>query len=218
VAARRIEVVKNGVLKTLLMSRTPSKQIGQSNGHARGATIGGIFRGSTTNLFVTGQGGLPRQQLVRKLLAEARAQGLPYGIIIRQLDDAAVTANPELSRIELFQLLQSQSQDAPPLALLAYRVYPDGREELVRGAQLAPVPIRAWRDVLAVGKQTITLNYLGSPDGQADLRLAGSVDGFVPSSGIESSITTPDLLFRELDLTRSTAGRRAKPAVNRPTP
>jgi hypothetical protein len=54
VAAQRIDVVKNGVLKTLLTSRIPSANNQTSNGHARRTADGGAFRGSAANLFVTG--------------------------------------------------------------------------------------------------------------------------------------------------------------------
>src|SRR5690606_33553255 len=134
---------------------TPSRQIGASNGHARRLAPGGVYHGSSTNLFVQGKGGLPRARLVRKLLDEARSQGLGYAVIIRALDDTAATAAPELSTRELFHMLKSLNPEAPPVALLAYKVYPDGREELVRGAQLQPVLLRAWRDVIAVGDRPV---------------------------------------------------------------
>jgi hypothetical protein len=38
----------------------------------------------------------------------------------------------------------------------------------------------------------------------------------VPTSGIESSVTTPDLLFKELDVASTAAGQHALPAVAAP--
>ena len=75
------------------MSRTPSKKSTSSNGHARLSLPGGVFRGSATNLFVSGRGGQSRAALKKRLLAEAKAQGLPYGIVIRQFDDPAITSS-----------------------------------------------------------------------------------------------------------------------------
>ncbi len=216
VSGQRVEVVKDGVLRSLLTTRTPASPTDTSNGHARRTAKGGAFHGTATNLFVTARGGLPPAALKKRLLAEVRAAGLPHGIIIRRFDDAAVTAASEMSRRELLQMLSNADQSLPPPALLAYRVTPDGKEERVRGAQLGEVPIKAWRDVIAAGKTPTVFNFLASTDGYLEHKLGGVDDGFVPSSGIESSVTTPDLLFKELDLRPSTTGLRARPAVPPP--
>lgn len=213
VTAQRVEVIKDGNLKTLLTSRTPAYKASRSNGHARRTAEGGAFHGSATNLFVLGAGGVPRRALEQKLIAAARAEGLRYGLLIKKLDDAAITAAPEFSRRELVQMIKSTDQALPPPAILAYRVYPDGKRELVRGVQMAEVPIRAWKDVLGVGKDLTTYNFLASTESQLQLRLTGGTDdGFVPSGGIESAIITPDLLMKEIDIYGSKL-ERPKPIV-----
>ena len=216
VPAERVQTIDRGKLVSLLMSRTPSKNIHQSNGHARLAMAGGIFRGSATNLIVNGKRGLAEKALERKLLTEAKAQGLKYGIIIREFNDPAITANSDLTRFERLQLLQSSDDEAPPPALLAYRVYPGGREELVRAVQLKPIGVRAWRDVMAVSRDRTVKNFLASSDDPRLVQVSGNGPGFVPSGGVESSITTPDLLFRELDLGPGSLGRFPAPAVPSP--
>jgi hypothetical protein len=216
VAAQRVEVAKDGQLKTLLTTRTPAHKGSRSNGHARRTADGGTYHGSATNLFVIGKGGVPRKLLEQKLIAAARAAKRPYGLVIKRLDDAAITAAPEFSRRELVQMIKSTDQALPPPALLAYRVYPDGRRELVRGVQMAEVPIRAWRDVLAVGTELTTYNFLASNDSQLQLRLTGGTDdGFVPSGGIESAIITPDLLLEEIDVYGAKV-ERPKPLLPKP--
>lgn len=214
--AERIEVVKDGKLTALLQSRTPSDRTATSNGHARRTADGGAFRGSATNLFVSSKGGVPRKALVGKLIAAARAEGLPYGLIVRRFDDPAITAAPERSRRELLQLVKTSDMDLPPAALLAYRVYPNGREELVRGVQLAEVPIRAWKDVLATSKERTVFNFLSANEQALELVIRGTDDGFVPTGGIESSIITPDLLFKEIEVKQSTAGQRPAPRIPSP--
>lgn len=215
-AAQRVEVVKDGKLTALLQSRTPSDRTATSNGHARRTADGGAFRGSATNLFVSGKGGVSRKALIGKLIAAARAEGLPYGLIVRRFDDPAITAAPERSRRELLQLVKTSDMDLPPAALLAYRVYPNGREELVRGVQLAEVPIRAWKDVLATSKERTVFNFLSANEQALELIIRGTDDGFVPTGGIESSIITPDLLFKEIEVKQSTAGQRPAPRIASP--
>lgn len=217
VAAQRVDVVKDGFLKSLLLSRTPSAKGQKSNGHARRTGEGGAYHGSATNLFVVGKGAVPRASLKAKLIAQAKASGNKYGLIIRKLDDAAITAAPEFSRRELVAMIKSTDQQLPPPAVLAYRVYPNGKEELVRGVQLNEVPMQTWEDVVGVSKETTTYNFLAATESQLQLRLAGGTDeGFVPSSGIESGIVTPDLLFKRLDVQGVSAGSRPAPLLPKP--
>lgn len=218
VASQKVEVIKDGTLKTLLLSRTPSQKGQVSNGHARRTADGGAFHGSATNLFVSGKGAVSRAALRQKLIAAARGEGLKYGLVIRRFDDAAITAAPEFSRRELVQMIKTTDQQLPPPAVLAYRVYPNGKEELVRGVQLAEVPMRAWKDVLGVSKEVTTYNFLSANESQLQLKLTGGTDdGFVPSGGIESSVVTPDLLLKEIDVTNGRVGDLPAPLLPKPT-
>jgi hypothetical protein len=216
VGAQKVQVVKNGMLMEYLRTRTPSKKDEKSNGHARRAVVGGMFLGSATNLILSAKAGLDRKKLVAKALAEAKADGLDFAVIVRRLDDAAITAQPEMTRRELLTMYQNADTDLPPPAILVYKVYPGGKEELVRAAQIGEVAVRAWKDLIAVGKTPTVTNFLASNDTYVIQKINGTDDGAVPSSGIESSVTTPDLLFKELDLSPYTSGLRAKPAVPRP--
>jgi hypothetical protein len=127
VASQKVEVVKNGMLKTLLLSRTPSAKGQESNGHARRTAEGGAFHGSATNLFVKATGGLPRKALYDRLVAAAKADGLKYGLVIKRFDDAAITGAPEFTRREIVQMVKTVDPQLPPPAVLAYRVYPNGK-------------------------------------------------------------------------------------------
>lgn len=222
VAAQRVEVVKDGTLKTLLLSRTPSAKGQTSNGHARCCSVpapaeGGAFHGSATNLFINAKGGASRKALYQKLVAAAKAEGLKYGLVIKRFDDSAVTGAPEFSRRELVQMIKSTDPLLPPPAAIAYKVYPNGKQELVRGVQLVDVPIRAWKDVLGTSKDVTVYNFLNASENQLQLRLTGGTDdGFVPSGGIESSIITPDLLLKEIDVTGALMGVRPTPVVSKP--
>jgi len=216
--AQRVAVVQKGFLKTLLTSRTPSKHIQKSNGHARRQAPGGGFHGSATNLIMTSTRGVSRAQLKRKLLAKVKKEGLKFGVIIRRFDDSALTAAPELARLQLIQLLRTSDPDAPPPTSLAYKVYPNGREELVRGAELKPVDMGQWKRIMATGRRSTLYNFLASVERHIEHKITGVDQGFVPSAGVESAIVAPDLLFEELGITRTKVGFREKPAVPRPTP
>ena len=114
-------------------------------------------------------------------------------------------------------MIKSTDPMLPPPTLLAYRIYPNGKQELVRGVQLSDVPIRAWKDVIGTSKELTAYNYLAATDTQLALRLTGGTDdGFVPSGGIESSVVTPDLLLKEIDVGMTTLGVRPTPVVAKP--
>jgi TldD protein len=218
VAAQKVDVAKDGWLKTLLTSRTPSRKGQVSNGHARRTAEGGAFQGSATNLFVIGRGGVSRKALEQRLIAQARSVGKKYGLVIRRFDDAAVTAESDFTRRELVQMIKTTNQDLPPPATLAYKVYLDGHEELVRGAQLREVPIKAWKDVIGTSSELTVYNFLQPPpnESQLALHIQPTENGYVPSSGIESAVITPDLLFKDLDVFGSTSGEIPLPPVPQP--
>ena len=216
VTARRVEVIQDGTLKTLLSTRTPSQK-----GASRTATRGGRRRRRVPRQrdqpFVTGKGAVRARRAVQRLTSLARAEGLKYGLIVRRFDDAAITSAPEWSRRELVQMIKTTDQALPPPAILAYRVYPNGKQELVRGAQLAEVPMRAWKDVVGVSREMTTYNFLAAQESQLQLRLTGGADdGFVPSSGIESGVITPDLLLKEIDIVGTNVGERPLPVLAKP--
>lgn len=216
VPAQKVEVIKGGFLKQLLTSRTPSRKGAVSNGHARRTAAGGMFHGSATNLILKGTGGQSRAALEARLLAAAKDDGLKYGLIIRSFDDGAITSDPEYSRRELVQMLSNADLELPPPGSTAYKLYPNGKLELVRGVQLDTVPIRAWKDVIGVGTQPIVYNYLAPSESFIEQRINGVDEGFVPSGGIESAIVTPDLLFKELDVEPNTVGQHPMPAIPPP--
>nr|HEX4318179.1 metallopeptidase TldD-related protein [Kofleriaceae bacterium] len=215
--AQRVEVVKNGTLKTLLTSRTPSAKGQTSNGHARRTAEGGAFLGTATNLLITGSSAQSRKGLEQRLVQAAQARGLKYGLVIRKLDDAAITGAPDFTRRELVAMIKSTDLQLVPPAIEVYRIYPNGKEELVRGAQLAEVPITAWEDVMGVSNTTTVYNFLASDQNQLTLRLSGGTeDGNVPSGGIESAIVTPDILVKRLDVTAGSISEHAQPIVSQP--
>ncbi len=217
VSAAKVEVVKDGILKTLLQSRTPSKKGQTSNGHARRTADGGAFHGSATNLFVTARGGVARAQLVQKLITAAKGDGLKYGVIVRRMDDAAITSAPDFTKRELVSMIKGTDQALPPPAILAYRVYPNGKQELVRGFKIGEVPVTAFEDILGTSTELTTYNFLAATESQLQLKLQGGTeDGFVPSGGIESGIITPDLLLKRVNVGGAIGGERTLPIAPKP--
>lgn len=169
VSAKPLKIVENGILKTLLTSRLPSKQMPTSNGRAR-SIFGKPF---ISNLIVTAKEGKTFDELKAELLAQCKAQSLPYGLIFREIDSTFTPSGYGFS---------------PPI--MAYKVYPDGREELVRGLTVESFGVREMRQILAAGNDSATLNHLNG-NGHS-------------GSGIPYSVTAPSVLLDELVVRRDT--------------
>ena len=147
VPAQRVNLIENGILRNLLMSRRPRKEFVQSNGHARAASLGAP-QARVSNLFVRARDGKSNGDLTQSFLKSCRELELPFCIKI-----TALLPDPSPNGA----LLSSP--------LLAYKVFPsDGHEELVRGVQMGEVTLRMLRDITAAGSDNFTYNTVLSGD------------------------------------------------------
>jgi hypothetical protein len=49
------------------------------------------------------------------------------------------------------------------MPILVYKVYPDGREELVRGLRFRGLTVRSLKDILAAGDDSTAFEFMDSP-------------------------------------------------------
>jgi predicted Zn-dependent protease len=191
VPPRPVSVVEKGVLKSFLTTRQPIKGFPVSNGHARLPGSYGTFAAAIGNLFVKSSETVPLADLKKRLIEMTTSRGRPYGMLVRKLDyPYSATAS------ELQSLAQASAQSggsarpvSPPI--LVYRVYPDGREELVRGVRFRGLTTRALRDILAASSETAQFDFVnvGAP-----LAILGAGGYLAPAS-----VVSPGLLFEELE-------------------
>ncbi|MEP6961701.1 MAG: metallopeptidase TldD-related protein, partial [Acidobacteriota bacterium] len=133
VAPKPVSIVEKGVMKNFLTTRTPIKNFPTSNGHARLPGNYGARSAAIGNLFVKASESMPMADLKRQLINMIGSLGRPYGILVKKLDYPFSGSLAELQSVATAN--QQSGGAARPLSppLLVYRVYPDGREELVRG-------------------------------------------------------------------------------------
>jgi hypothetical protein len=137
VAAQRVDLVENGVLKDLVMSRSPTQKRTRSNGHGRGR--GPAVSAAVANLFIVDAQGVGEDELKKEFLDACKEEGLEFGL--------KVTA------------LKGSGRSGLPDPLYAFKVYvADGREELVRGIEFGQVQVRVLRRILASGNQAYVYN------------------------------------------------------------
>lgn len=164
VPARRVAVVDEGVLKTFLMSRSPIEGFPRSNGHGR-RQPGYAPVSRQSNLIVAAAPSVTRPDLKQLLLEEVKKQGKPYGLYFREIQGGFTftgRGTPNMFNV---------------LPLVVYRIYPDGREELVRGVDLIGTPLTAF------GKIAYADSNLGVFNGTC-----GAESGGVPVSAVSPAI------------------------------
>jgi hypothetical protein len=199
VRAERVDVVRGGMLRSLLSSRIPSLFSDVSNGHGRAGLLGHA-RGRASNLWVRTNSGLSPQALRDRLMAAAKREGLEKAILIVGLDEPSLTDGVTGSAQDFHAVL--------PRVTEAYRITSKGRLELVRGLVLPSLRSRDLRQVLAAGREVCVHSYMAST---SPFRTSRSMGGEIPTS-----IVAPSLLLPDVDVEPTESHRPLPPIVTKP--
>jgi predicted Zn-dependent protease len=188
VLGQRVDVVKDGVLKAFLMSRSPIEGFAHSNGHAR-AMPGKRPTARQSNLVVVAKQTVPEDSLRQLLIAECKKSGKPYGLWFKQVEGGFTLTGRTIPNA--FNVLP----------ILVYRVYADGRpDELVRGVDLIGTPLATFERIIAAGN-----------DGETFNGICGAESGWVPVSA-----SSPSLLVREIEVQKKQKSQERLPILTSP--
>jgi hypothetical protein len=182
--------VEKGVLKTFLLTRQPVAGFSGSNGRARLPGSFGANGAAISNLFVRASETVPVADLKKKLIAICQQRNKPYGVIVRRMDFPSSASFEEVRRLLSTSAQASGHSVSAPV--LVYKVYPDGREELVRGLRFRSLNARSFKDILAAGDDNNVFEFLNN---QAPWALIGGA-----SYVAESCAIAPSVLIDDLDL------------------
>lgn len=187
VTPKALPLVEKGVLKSYFATRQPIQGVTGSNGHAR--LKGGLGNNAALagNLFIKASQTLPAADLKKRLLEIGKQRNKPFVIVVRKLDFPSTASLDELRRIAGGQQGKIVSR---PIAV--FKLFPDGREELIRGVRFRGLNVRSLKEIAAASDQTAALNFLenGAPFAHMD---AG---GYVAPT----TIIAPGLLFEDVEL------------------
>jgi TldD protein len=188
-----LTLVEKGRLKNFLLSRQPVKGFQASNGRARVPGPFGANAAAISNLFVRASESVSKEDLRARFLKMIQDRSKPYGIIVRRMDFPTTAAQDELRR--MFMASAQSGGGARPVSspLHVYRVYPDGREELIRGMRFRGLSVRSFRDIVAVSNENFAFHYLNT---LAPMSMGGT--GYVSPA----SVIGPSLLFEDVELER----------------
>jgi TldD protein len=186
--ATKVEVIKDGILKSFLMSRMPIKNFSNSNGHGR-SQPGLMATGRQGNLIVTSSHTVKDSELKQKLIDEVKKQGKPYGLYFEDIQGG-------------FTLTQrSMPQSFQVLPVMVWRVYADGRpDQLVRGVDIVGTPLAALNRILVTGDKTAIFNGV-----------CGAESGQVPVSA-----AAPAMLFSEIEVQKRAHALNRPPLLPSP--
>ncbi len=183
VKVRPVTLIENGVLREFLMSSSPIEGFPVSNGHGR-RSIGknAVARMGVTRLISSKT--VSYEELEKQLLEEIKRQGKPYGYVIDDLSGGFTMTDTNMPQV--FKLE----------AQYVYRLYPDGRKEVVRGADIVGTPLVSFSKIKMAADDYAVFN--GS---------CGAESGWVPVSSI-----APSVLLEALEIEK-TAKSSQKPPI-----
>ncbi len=147
--------------------------------HSTGSRHAG--QATPSNIFVTAENGLSAAELHAKFLDLVKQRNKEFGIVVRRMRGATTP-------------------------LLAYEVFPDGREELIHGMQLAGLNAAAFKEIVAASKDQNILTVDFRPQRNVGLPSFGD-EGYMPVT-----LVVPSLLFEDVTV-RKVRGETSKPPV-----
>jgi predicted Zn-dependent protease len=191
VKAGSTTLIDQGVLKTLLHTRGLLAGTEHSTASRRG--LGAM----PSNLIFTSTKSMTSDQLKAELLKVVKQRNKEYGIIVRRMGDQMLAQNMLRSRVVIFTSGAPQAIEVEPL-IEAYKVFPDGHEELVRNLTVNGLSMGAFKDILAVSD---TPSVETRPFRQKIFSPATGGIQSIPGPNLVS-VAIPSLLFDELTLQR----------------
>lgn len=187
VKAQRVTVVDKGILKNFLMSRAPIEGFYHSNGHGR-RQQGFKVVARQSNLVVESSNQVSRAELKKMLIEQIKSADKPYGLFFDDIEGG----------FTFTQRVLPNAFNVRPTVV--YRVYPDGKEELVRGVDLIGTPLIAFSKIGATDDQVAVFNGV-----------CGAESGWVPVSA-----SSPGLLITQIEVQRKEKSQERAPILPAP--
>jgi len=195
VPTRRTVLVENGTLKTLLATRDPVAGVTQSTGSRRGGTI------APSNLIVTATQGLRDEEMKAKLLSLVKQRGKTFGIVVERLANPMASEPQDMLMSLMSSMMPGQGGEGPSRpVVVAYKVFPDGHEELVRNVAVDGVTTSSFKDVVAASATSLVYS---TPFASMVHSMFSLISVFGPPSETRAPIVSfvvPSLLLDDVTL------------------
>ncbi|MFN0060011.1 MAG: metallopeptidase TldD-related protein [Planctomycetota bacterium] len=193
IPAQRVDLVKDGLLRTFLLSRSPLEGHSQSNGHGR-REPGREAVSRQGNLMVESTRTVPIEKLREMLREECRKQARPFGYVFEDITGGFTTTT------------RGGPQAFKVLPVVVWRVYADGRaDELVRGVDIVGTPLSCFSKIICTGDDPAVFN--GS---------CGAESGWVPVSAVSPSILVEQIEIEKRERSQSRLPILQPPVAEQP--
>ncbi|GJM25128.1 MAG: TldD protein [Phycisphaerae bacterium] len=187
-AGQPVRLVDKGILKTFLLSRSPTRGFTASNGHGR-RQPGRRVVARQGNLIVESTKQVPFEELRAKLIEEAKRQEKEYGLLFEDISGGFTTTQ------------RRGPQAFKVLPIIVYKVYVDGRpDELVRGVDIVGTPLTCFSKILYTGDDPGIFNGV-----------CGAESGSVPVSAI-----SPSILVEQVEIEKKQKSQNRPPILSAP--
>lgn len=188
VPGQPVRLVEDGILKTFLLSRSPTRGFTKSNGHGR-CQVGMKPVSRQGNLTVESTRQVPFETLRDKLIEECKKQDKDYGLLFRDISGGFTTTG------------RRGPQAFKVLPIVVFRVYVDGRpDELVRGVDIVGTPLTCFSKILCTADDPDVFNGV-----------CGAESGSVPVSAI-----APSILVEQIEIEKKQKAQDRPPILDAP--
>jgi TldD protein len=189
VPAQKVVLVEEGRLLSWYMSRVPTREIKETNGHSRGGA------GDAGCVFVTSANTVPAAKLREELIRNARDQELTHAVRVEAIGRTDLRVRGARAGMARPGGGSETSLGAP---VRAYWVsVEDGSEEPMRGGEFQAVSLRTLRDILVTDDRPVVLN--------------------TTRRGHPVSIVTPSLLVEEMEIKKPADEQIKTPYLKHPS-
>ncbi len=185
--SEKVVLVKRGVLKNFLTSSSPIPKQKKFNGHARNQDIQRPIS-RMGNLIIQNHKPYTADEMRNMFLEEIRKQKKSFGIYIKE-----VIGGETGTDAYDFQAFKGE-------ILSAVKVFPNGKEELIKGVDFVGTPLSALDSVICMGK-----------DMEVSNSYCGAESGIIPVSTI-----APSMLLSTLELQSTERERYTQYALDVP--
>ncbi|MYC26274.1 MAG: hypothetical protein F4X56_10220 [Gammaproteobacteria bacterium] len=185
VPPQRTLLVEQGRLQTMLTTRTPVDDFRKSNGSNRFMGFGGT--GVPGNVLIEPEDGLSAEDMKEELWQLLVDFNVEFGVVVRHISSPNTITG---------------STRGPSSVMEAYKVYPDGREEMLAPVEILDITDRTLRDIVAVSEDvtqfdTTYYNRIGM-------------------NSIPVSIVAPSIIIEELGVRKVQGSGTLPPVVPHP--
>jgi hypothetical protein len=180
VPPEKLKLIEDGILKTLLNGRIPTKKIKESNGHNRFAILNGTFTRQIGPgvIKISGKNLKSRDELKKELIKKANEDGLDYAIIVR----------PVLRGVNY-----------RPVNIYKVSVK-DGKEELLRSVNIGDININSLKRIFGISDNEIVYNTM-IPENIGSNMFNSFKSGEGIADGMPVSFIVPDaILLDEVEM------------------